>query len=218
MYPLLFGLKSNALRYCARSVEASISNIDRRSLPVSNPSSDIIVAGISISDTAVLEIVRSPADLKGWINTSGKGLALSKLDASPEELAEPFAEDMRELVRTARALSPVVAVATFSVQYRRSQPPQDQARAGSTNLYYMPYMTVSTLLDSFEAYNTVIRDIASEASVILIEGEHDIPGDAIHFNDSVHFKDDGSVAMAERVASALINSMEVRRMIESRAD
>lgn len=141
--------------------------------------------------------------------------AKGKLDVSPEKLVKPFAAEMADLIRASKEVSPIVAVATFSVQYRHDQSPEERARAASTSLYYMPYMTVTSLLDAFDAYNVAILEIATDAGVILIEGEHDIPGDAVHFNDSVHFKDAGSVAMADRVTRALLGSEEVRDLVGS---
>lgn len=140
---------------------------------------------------------------------------MKKLDADPQALAVPFAEDLAALVARAREVAPMVAIATFSVQYRREQPPEQQVRAASTSLYYMPYMTVEGLLDSFDAYNAVIRDVAHSAGILLIDGEQQIPGDAVHFNDSVHFKDAGSKAMAARVTDALTADAGWQRLLET---
>jgi lysophospholipase L1-like esterase len=80
----------------------------------------------------------------------------------------------------------------------------------------MPYMTIETLLDGFDAYNSVIADVAAEEKVILIDGENEIPGDARHFNDSVHFTDAGSKAMAERVVRRLRQAPALQSLIASR--
>ena len=122
---------------------------------------------------------------------------------------------MTNLIRAAKEVAPVVAVATFSVQYRRDQPPDHQARAASTSLYYMPYMTVTTLLDSFDAYNDVIRSLARSEEILLVDGENEIPGDSTYFNDSVHFTDAGSAAMADRVASVLLGSPAIQALTEN---
>ena len=140
-----------------------------------------------------------------------------KLEVDTDQLSEPFEGDLRELVRIAQKQSEIVALATFSIQYRREQSMTEQTQAANMSLYYMPYMTISGLLDSFDAYNATIRDVARSENAILIEGEHDIPGDSDHFNDSVHFKDKGSVAMAERVTKSLLESSEMRMLIETRA-
>jgi lysophospholipase L1-like esterase len=125
------------------------------------------------------------------------------LEYNPVELSQGFHRRLRELVQAAQRVSPVVAVATFSIKMRRDQSPQQQLRNANSSLYYMPYMSLQGLLDGFAQYNQVIRDVARETGAILIEGENDIPGDDAYFNDSVHFTDAGSAAMARRIEAAL---------------
>ena len=127
----------------------------------------------------------------------------ARLTYDPVALSVGFHQHLGELVRAAQQFSPVVAVATFSIKLRREQSPQEQLHSAESSLYYMPYMSIKGLLDGFDQYNRVIRDVALETGAVLIDGENDIPGDDVHFNDSVHFKDPGSAAMARRVESAL---------------
>lgn len=74
--------------------------------------------------------------------------------------AAEYEPDIIVIDHATNDLSPVVAMATFLVQYRRGQSPEDQASAAGTSFDYMPYMTVSTLRDGFEACNGAIRDLA----------------------------------------------------------
>jgi hypothetical protein len=82
--------------------------------------------------------------------------------------------------------------------------------AAASALYYMPFMTPRGLVDAYERYNQVIREVTRETGALLIDGETDIPGDPQHFTDSVHFTDAGSRAMATRISGALARSPEVR--------
>lgn len=131
------------------------------------------------------------------------------------QLSRDFKRRLIKLIQASKKVSPVVVVATFSTKFRREQSKQEQLQAANTALYYMPYMSVNGLLDAFEQYNTVIRDVAQETGALLIGGEDAIPGDDLHFNDSVHFKDKGSKAMAHRVATGLINSGRLEPLIKS---
>ena len=70
----------------------------------------------------------------------------------------------------------------------------------------MPYLSPDGLLASFKQYNQIIREVAEKTGALLIEHEDDIPGDSVHFNDSVHFTDLGSKKQANRVVTALMNS------------
>lgn len=136
----------------------------------------------------------------------------ARLEYDPVALSQGFHQRLRELVRAAQQVSPVVAVATFSIKMRRDQSPQQQLRNANSSLYYMPYMSVKGLLDGFDQYNVVIREVARETGAILIEGENEIPGDDAHFNDSVHFTDAGSAVMAHRIEAGLSAAPRFRQL------
>ena len=138
-----------------------------------------------------------------------------RLQFQPWELGAKFRSDLQELVRAAKKTGKVVAMATFSHQVHLEQTPEQQLKASNTSLYYMPFMTPLGLIAAFERYNDIIRDVARENDVILIEGENDIPGDREHFSDSVHFTDAGSRAMAQRVSEALLQASSFRRLVRS---
>ena len=136
-----------------------------------------------------------------------------RLQYDADSLARGFEERLAELLRTARATAPVVAVATFAHKVRRDQPPDAQLRASTSSLYYAPYMSVPGLLDGWDAYNAAIRRAAAATGSILIDGDEAIPGDDVHFADSVHFLNPGSKRMADRVTKALLASPEFRRLL-----
>jgi len=58
----------------------------------------------------------------------------------------------------------------------------------------------------------VIRDVAKQTDVILIEDEFLIPGDDVHFRDTYHFADAGNQVMAERVVKSLIRSKRFEQL------
>ena len=67
----------------------------------------------------------------------------------------------------------------------------------------MPFIAPETLIAAYARYNEVIRQVAKETGVLLIDEVDSIPGDALHFADTVHFTDSGSELMARRVVRAL---------------
>jgi len=129
-----------------------------------------------------------------------------KLKFDEAELVEPFHRELRDLVTRSQAAAKLVALVTFSTQIRPEQSPEQQTKAAVTSLYYMPYMSVQDLLRAYRAYNEVVRQVAEETGALLITEENSIPGDTVHFVDSIHFTDEGSRAQAQRVANGLINS------------
>lgn len=128
----------------------------------------------------------------------------NKLPVNLESLTEPFERDLTELVIEARKIAKVVALVTFSTHLRPEQDTEYRLKAAESSLYYMPYMTPQALIDSFAAYNQVIRSVARRFGVILIDKENEIPGDRDHFVDSVHFTDAGNAVMAKRVVGGLV--------------
>jgi len=141
-----------------------------------------------------------------------------RLAYDPEVISPLFRARLHTLIDAARKVAPVVSVATFAQRTRREQTPEEQIEASSSSLYYMPYLDVEGILKGFEEYNRVIREVAQAAGAVLVEGESAIPGDAAHFNDSVHLTDLGLGLQAERVSKALLESPQYGELVESKRD
>lgn len=139
------------------------------------------------------------------------------LDVDVNRLGSEYRQALTELVRAAQRSAKLVAVATFSIQPRRDQSPEQQMRASSSALFYMPFLAPATIIEIYGRYNRIIREVARESGVLLFEGEGDIPGDAAHFTDTVHFTDLGSRAMAERISRPLINNPGLRQLLARNA-
>ncbi len=151
-------------------------------------------------------------NLRIWIAQREAEARTGRLEVDAAALGEPFRRDLTALVRAAQEQAAVVALATFSTRVRPEQSERDQLDAMASALYYMPFMTPRGLLAAYARYNDVIREVARDTGALLIDGEHEIPGDAQHFADSVHFTDDGSRAMAARVARTLAATADVRSL------
>lgn len=131
-------------------------------------------------------------------------LSADKLRFGPSELTREFEGRLDRLVKRAAEIAGAVALLTRSTRLDRGQSPREQAVAAQTALYYMPYMSISGLLDAQDAYNRVIEKVARNAGAILIAGHQTIPSDALHYADSAHFTVLGSRVMARRVADGLL--------------
>jgi len=137
------------------------------------------------------------------------------LDLDADELGGNFRRNLIALVEDARELGAHdIVLATFSIHLRDGMTIEQQEKAMASARYYMPYMSKKSLLAGFERYNAIIREVAAETGAILVEGEYDIPGDPLHFNDSVHFTDEGSKRQAARVIEALLASPDFLQTAE----
>jgi lysophospholipase L1-like esterase len=158
---------------------------------------------------------------KTWVVKSAQHRAVSdspRLTGIPAQLPDGFRQRLVRLVREAQAQGTLVVLPTFAYRLRREQGAEAQLKAAESALYYMPYMSLPALLDGYEAYNRAIRLAAQETGALLVEGELDIPGDAKHFTDSVHFSDAGSQAMARRVSAALLASKPYQALLAGKRD
>lgn len=136
------------------------------------------------------------------------------LDVRADELSHQFAARLDTLLTKAKETADVVAICTFQTKARRDQTPEVQLASFNTSLYYMPYMSVETLLDGFDEYNRVIREAAERNGVLLIDTDGWIPGDSEHFVDSVHMSDAGAERMAACVSEALLSSSEMAALLD----
>jgi lysophospholipase L1-like esterase len=119
------------------------------------------------------------------------------------ELGRAFTDELSGLAAEIGSSGAGLSLATFSTQLRTEQSAEMRLRAMASARVYTPFASPDVLIQGFADYNAKIRSVARAAGVHVIEGEHDIPGDAKHFVDTVHFSDAGSAAMARRVASSL---------------
>lgn len=143
--------------------------------------------------------------------TARHGGKLLEVDA--HTVGDEYRNGLTRIVDTARRNAKLVVVATFSIQPRRNQTPDQQMRASASAHFYTPFLAPGTLMDAYEQYNKIAREVAREAGVLLIEGEDRIPGDAVHFTDTVHFTDAGSKAMALRVSQTLVSSSRFKQSL-----
>jgi lysophospholipase L1-like esterase len=221
-------------------VSSSLRNLERRVKPLQP---DVIIIYEAINDLSrdSRELARKQGIERGSVDDSSglgrwlltwslleKNIRLAarqrhantdgarQLNFDPENLSAGFHVRLRDLAQKARQAAPVVAIATFSQKVRRDQSSEQQLRNANTHLYYMPHLSVESILRGVEEYNRVIRAVSSETNATLIDGEDSIPGDDRHFNDSVHFKDAGCRMMARRVLDSLNRSKALKNLLDNR--
>jgi lysophospholipase L1-like esterase len=129
-----------------------------------------------------------------------------KITPDQLRLAAMYRRDLTTLVEASKQAASLVVTITFAPRLRTDQSPRELRAAAASSLYYMPYLTPEAILEGFQRYNQVMRIVAADEDTLLIGDEDSIPADAVHYKDSAHFTDAGSMAMAKRVAGSLLGS------------
>jgi lysophospholipase L1-like esterase len=124
---------------------------------------------------------------------------VGKLDRLPPNLPDRFVGQLDKFHRELENRGIPMVMSTFFVKYRRNQPADVQMHNASGVFYYMPWMTLDTLLDGIDMYNDAIVEYARSHGVVVIDDRDSIPGDDRYFADWIHFADAGAAAMGERV-------------------
>lgn len=130
----------------------------------------------------------------------------NKLEYDPVGVSAGFRERLTKLVRDAQEHAEVVALCTFAIKTRRDQDEATQLENLSQSFTFTPYLSPEGILDGFEAYNQVVREVAAETGAVLVGDEDGIPGTSEYFSDSVHFTEAGYAANAVRAQAALEES------------
>ena len=138
----------------------------------------------------------------------------ARLEIDPATLGDEFRRELMQVALAARKNARLVVLATFSIQLRRGQSAEQQAKASESAFFYAPFTTPQMLIESYARYNQIVREVARSTGSMLIEGEDEIPGDPAHFTDTVHFSDAGSRAQAQRIGRALAASPDLRRVVD----
>jgi lysophospholipase L1-like esterase len=114
-----------------------------------------------------------------------------------------FRARLTALIEAAQAEARTVVLITFAHKVRYEQDADTRKKASITSLYWLPFMTVESVMEAFDAYNVVVREVAIATGAVLVDGENRIPGDDAHFTDSVHLTDAGCELQAERVLHSI---------------
>jgi hypothetical protein len=145
--------------------------------------------------------------------TSPKG----KLRVDQNTIVAELKESLEKVVQQIASPTHPLVLITPSTQLRAEMSMKEIVRAGNTQLYYMPFLYLPDIVALRQAYAAEMRDVAlSHDNVWLVAGGGEIPADAKHFQDSVHFTPQGSRAMAERVVTHLFATGDLTKLLQAR--
>ncbi len=137
----------------------------------------------------------------------------SSFDFRP--LADEFKDHLRQLIAEIEQTGAIPVVVKFSPRVRPTQTPDEQLAAVQSSFQTMPYMTPALLLAGYKAFNEAIEQLGSDPRVIVVGDEFAIPATAADYEDAIHFRDPGMVAMSDRVVKVLASDRRIETLVET---
>jgi lysophospholipase L1-like esterase len=123
----------------------------------------------------------------------------------PEETLNAFREDLRCVVRAAQQRGAAPVLVTHATYFGNKVAPEDAAMLLAWRRFY-PELREEGFLDLEQRANEVIRAVAAEHKVSLVDAAAAIPAGPAHFADFVHFTDKGAALMAGLIADAILKA------------
>jgi lysophospholipase L1-like esterase len=134
--------------------------------------------------------------------SQGRGPA-GKLDSLPGDLPKSFLEQIDHMHKELKERGVPLVLSTFVVKFRRDQDRDSQVKNADVAFYYMPWMSIDTLLDGIDIYDRAVIDYAHSHGAPVVEESGSIPADAKHFVDCFHLSDEGCALLADRFVQFL---------------
>lgn len=123
----------------------------------------------------------------------------------PEETLNALREDLRCVVRAAQQRHATPILVTHATYFGDTVAPEDAAMLLAWRRFY-PELLEEGFLDLEKRANEVIRAVAAEYRLPLVDAAAAIPRGPAHFADFVHFTDKGAAIMASLIADAILKA------------
>ncbi|KNZ34099.1 MAG: hypothetical protein AD742_01335 [Methylibium sp. NZG] len=123
----------------------------------------------------------------------------------PEETLNALREDLNCVVRAVQQRNAVPILVTHATYFGDKVAPEDEALLLAWRRFY-PALLEEGFLDLQRRANDVIRAVAAEHGLALVDAAAAIPRGSAHFADFVHFTDKGAASMAGLIADAILKA------------
>lgn len=134
------------------------------------------------------------------------------LDDVPPELCVRFRRDLEKMLETLKAHGIQPLLVTHANRFGGSVRAEERDSLLAWRKFY-PMLTTDGLLNSERTLNRIMREVAAEQRIPLVDAAQKMPAGPEFFADFVHFTDKGSSRFAALVADALkpcLNGRQIR--------
>jgi amino acid adenylation domain-containing protein len=126
-----------------------------------------------------------------------------KLNADPGTVLRDSGRRLTELVRLCQRDNRQVVLVENGRRLRSEQSRWQQIRASTSQVYFLPYLSIPGFLRIQRAQIELLQKVATGADCDFFDLSTAVPGDSHHYRDSSHFTDAGSRRFADAVAARL---------------
>jgi hypothetical protein len=154
------------------------------------------------------------ANVKGQI-TARIGASRVLSNGLGVQAEQEFTAMLRDFIGAARSIGSVPVLTTFATSHTRKQLgeiPQDIA----LGLFkYSSVLSVEGWVASVEQFNAVVKRVAIDEQILLIDVESTVAGHPEYFRDFVHFTPAGHEAVAKAMGVALLHFEQEDAMVSA---
>ena len=125
------------------------------------------------------------------------------MESVPEETLTALREDLRCVVKAVQQRGATPILVTHATYFGDHVAPEDAAMLLAWRRFY-PELREEGFLDLEKRANDVIRGVAAESKIPLVDAAATIPRGPTQFADFVHFSDQGAENMAAMLADAVL--------------
>jgi lysophospholipase L1-like esterase len=146
-----------------------------------------------------------PMGLQTWLRQRdidrAQGSA-SQWDNMPLEYQNAFCQDLKKAIELSRSAGAEPVLITHANRFKNRVDPSERFMLISWQRFY-PMLRADGFLSMEAAMNGVMRQVAEQEGVLLVDAAQAMPSGPAYFGDFVHFTDKGSAAFSRIVADKL---------------
>ena len=151
-----------------------------------------------------------PMWLQTWLRQRQIDRALgrdSQFDDMPLEYRQAFCKDLETAVDLSRKAGAEPVLITHANRFKDRIEPSERFMLVSWHKFY-PMLREDAFLRMEASMNDVMRQVARDQSVLLIDAAQAMPSGPAYFADFVHFTDKGSAEFSQIVGDKLMPSLQ----------
>lgn len=139
-----------------------------------------------------------------------------KLNALPDTVLAESRSKLEALAELFREDGVDIVFVENGRRIRGNQSWFQQLRAAASQVFFLPYMSVSGFLNIQKQHVDILDSLCREKSIPFYDLSSAVPGEARYYVDSAHFSDEGSRLFGRAVADKLGSSQLFADMLETK--